>query len=73
MEVLNRIKHFIINNDIENAYKTIIENEKEYKNNSIYWNLRGMMCFKINEYDIAIDCYKKAYCQQFSSGYAHEE
>ncbi|MGL5756415.1 MAG: CDP-glycerol glycerophosphotransferase family protein [Paraclostridium sp.] len=58
MDTINKIKNMILNNDIENAYKLIIENEKEYINNSEYWNLRGMLCFKIQEYDIAISCYE---------------
>ena len=60
METLNKIQNFIVNNDIENAYKYIIENEKIYENNFIYWNLRGMLCFKVSEYDIATTCYKKS-------------
>ena len=60
MKILNKIQNFIVNNDIENAYKYIIENEKAYENNSIYWNLRGILCFKVQEYDIAINCYKKS-------------
>ena len=60
METLNKIQNYIVNNDIENAYKYIIENEKKYISNYIYWNLRGMLCFKIGEYDIAITCYKKS-------------
>lgn len=60
METLNKIQNFIVNNDIESAYKLIIENEKQYESNYIYWNLRGMLCFKIGEYDIAITCYKKS-------------
>lgn len=60
MEILNRIQNFIINNDIENAYEEIIKNEKTYIGNTIYWNLRGMLCFKIQEYDIAISCYKRS-------------
>ncbi|WP_042275366.1 CDP-glycerol glycerophosphotransferase family protein [[Clostridium] dakarense] len=58
METINRIKKFIINNDIENAYEIIMQNENKYINNSEYWNLRGMLCSKIQEYDAAISCYK---------------
>lgn len=60
MEILNKIHEFIVSNDIENAYESIVENEKLYKNNSTYWNLRGMLCFKIQEYNLAINCYKKS-------------
>lgn len=58
METINKIQEFIINNDIENAYKSIVENEKHYINNAKYWNLRGMLCFKIQEYEAAIGCYE---------------
>lgn len=60
MEIINEIKMHIENNDIENAYNVIIQNEKGYINNSEYWNLRGMLCFKIKEYNSAIICYKTA-------------
>ncbi|WP_434798851.1 CDP-glycerol glycerophosphotransferase family protein [Terrisporobacter vanillatitrophus] len=60
MEQIRKIQNFIINNDIENAYETIMKNEKEYINNHIYWNLRGMLCSKIHEYNVAINCFKTA-------------
>lgn len=58
MDTINKIQELIMNNDVENAYKVIIENEKQYINNSVYWNLRGMLCFKIQEYEVAISCYE---------------
>lgn len=60
MEIIEKIQDFIISNDIENAYEIIIKNEKEYINNHIYWNLRGMLCSKIHEYNAAINCFKTA-------------
>ena len=60
MEFLDEIQDYIINNDIENAYKSIIENEKQYEMNSRYWNLKGMLYFKTQEYNRAISCYKKS-------------
>jgi CDP-glycerol glycerophosphotransferase (TagB/SpsB family) len=60
MDTINKIQEFIINNDIENAYKSIVDNEKEYINNSKYWNLRGMLCSKIQEFEVAISCYETA-------------
>lgn len=58
MEIMDKIQNFIINNEIENAYEIIMQNEKEYINNHIYWNLRGMLCSKIQEYKAAINCFK---------------
>ncbi|MBU5307018.1 CDP-glycerol glycerophosphotransferase family protein [Clostridioides mangenotii] len=58
MEIINKIEHLIKENDIENAYDCIIENEKQYINNAEYWNLRGILCSKIKEYEAAIGCYK---------------
>ena len=60
MKVVNKIRDYIISNDIENAYNIIMENEKEYINNSSYWNLRGILCSKIREYNAAINCFKTA-------------
>lgn len=58
MEIINKIEELIKENDIENAYKCIIENEKQYLNNAQYWNLRGILCSQIKEYEAAISCYK---------------
>lgn len=60
MDVINKIQGLLISGDIEQAYETIIQNERQYKNNAKYWNLKGMLCFNIHEYDIAINCYKTA-------------
>lgn len=58
MEIFNKIKDLIVKNDIEGAYADIIENQDEYIENADYWNLRGMLCFKVGEYNAAINCYK---------------
>lgn len=60
MQVIKQIENYIINNEIEKSYECIIENENEYIKNAEYWNLRGMLCSKIQEYDSAINCYKKS-------------
>ena len=60
MDIINEIQRYIIENDIELAYKNIIENERKLSNNAEYWNLRGMLCYKIQEYDISINCYIKS-------------
>ena len=58
MDTINKIQECILNNEIENAYNLIIQNEKQYINDYKFWNLRGMLCFKIQEYEAAINCYK---------------
>ncbi|CEP81946.1 CDP-glycerol glycerophosphotransferase family protein [Paraclostridium sordellii] len=58
MEIMNKIEDLIKKSDVENAYKCIIENEKQYLNNAQYWNLRGILCSQIKEYEAAISCYK---------------
>lgn len=58
MEIINKIEDLIKKNDIENAYECIIQNEKQYLNNAKYWNLRGILCSQIKEYEAAISCYK---------------
>ncbi|MCR8746709.1 CDP-glycerol glycerophosphotransferase family protein [Romboutsia lituseburensis] len=60
MDIINEIQRCIIENDIELAYKTIVENEDELLNSAQYWNLRGILCYKIQEYDAAIKCYIKS-------------
>lgn len=60
MNIINEIKKLIVNNKIEQAFELIIENENTLSNNSEYWNLRGMLCYKIQEYNLAINCYIKS-------------
>ena len=60
MEILQQLKNFIINNDIDSAYKIIMETEKQYRDKSIYWKLKGMLFYNLKKYETAITCYKKA-------------
>lgn len=60
MNIINEIKQLIIDNKIEQALDLIIENENLLSNNSKYWNLKGMICYKIQEYNLAINCYIKS-------------
>lgn len=60
MDIINEIQRCIIENDIELAYKNIVKNEDELLNSAQYWNLRGILCYKIQEYDAAIKCYIKS-------------
>lgn len=60
MDIINEIQRCIVENDIELAYKNIVKNEDELLNSAQYWNLRGILCYKIQEYDAAINCYIKS-------------
>lgn len=60
MDIIKEIQRCIIENDVENAYKHIIENENKLSNSSKYWSLRGMLCYKVQEYNLAISCYRKS-------------
>ena len=60
MQVIKEIENYITNNEIEKSYECIMANEKKYIKNSEYWNLKGMLCSKIQEYESAISCYKKS-------------
>ncbi|MBM7704472.1 glycosyltransferase [Metabacillus iocasae] len=60
MTVLKRIEGFIVNNDIEQALNLIIEIKQEFLNNAEYWNLRGVLCLKVEEYKSAAACLKNA-------------
>lgn len=60
MDIINKIQQLIIGNKIEQAFEMIIENENKFLNNSKYWNLKGMLCYKIQEYNLAINCYIKS-------------
>lgn len=60
MEILKKIEILVINNDIENAYIEIVKNEEKYKNNSKYWNLKGILSLKVKEYYTAINCFNKS-------------
>ncbi|AJS60369.1 CDP-glycerol glycerophosphotransferase family protein [Paenibacillus sp. IHBB 10380] len=60
MNILNSIGEYIKNNDIQNAYTLIIDNESDYSNNSEYWNLKGILCLKLEEYNTATTCFEKA-------------
>lgn len=58
MEVINKIQDLLISGNVEKAYEAIMQSEERYKNNAKYWNLKGMLCFNIQEYAAAITCYK---------------
>lgn len=60
MDIINKIQQLIIENKIEQAFEMIIENENKFLDNSKYWNLKGMLCYKIQEYNLAINCYIKS-------------
>ncbi|MDU4891633.1 MAG: CDP-glycerol glycerophosphotransferase family protein [Clostridium sp.] len=58
MDIIAKIQVLLESNNIEAAYNLIMDNEELLINNSDYWNLRGMLCSKIGEYETAAGCYK---------------
>lgn len=58
--VLIEIENYIENNDFENALSLILSNERGYENNADFWNLKGVLCFKVDEIAVAISCFSKA-------------
>ncbi|MGM7683389.1 glycosyltransferase [Cytobacillus sp. Hm23] len=60
MDVLKRITDYIINDKIEEAFNLIIEVEAECVSHAEYWNLRGVLCLKVGEYQSSIGCFEKA-------------
>lgn len=60
MNKLEKITNCINNNEIQDAYNLCKEYEQEYLNNADYWNLRGLLCLKLDEYDTARKCLEKS-------------
>lgn len=60
MDIFEKIKELINFNHLEAAFNLIIENESNYVNNAEYWNLKGVLCLKIHEYQTAISCLNNA-------------
>lgn len=60
MDIILKLQELIMDNKIEDAFEIIIENENKFFNNAVYWNLRGTLCYKVQEYDLAINCYIKS-------------
>ncbi|MFB5759856.1 CDP-glycerol glycerophosphotransferase family protein [Paenibacillus medicaginis] len=58
--ILDLIAENINTNQLQNAYDLIIENEEFLTQNAEYWNLRGILCLKVEEYSAAISCLSKA-------------
>jgi CDP-glycerol glycerophosphotransferase (TagB/SpsB family) len=58
--ILDLIAENINANQLQNAYDLIIENEDLLIGNAEYWNLRGILCLKVEEYTAAISCLSKA-------------
>ncbi len=60
MDTLQKISDLIQENNIEEAYNLIVDSESDFTNNSNYWNLRGILCLKVNEFKSAIGCLEKS-------------
>ncbi|WP_339267558.1 glycosyltransferase [Paenibacillus sp. FSL R5-0470] len=58
--ILVQIEECINNNDIDSASALIVANEAEYKYNSLFWNLKGVLCFHVALIEEAVSCFNQA-------------
>lgn len=58
--MLQTIYNKLSENYLNDAFELLVNNEEIYRDNSIYWCLRGDLCCLINEFETAIDCYNKS-------------
>nr|WP_145404400.1 CDP-glycerol glycerophosphotransferase family protein [Paenibacillus xylanexedens] len=58
--ILDQIADYINTDQIQSAYNLIIENEESLIHNAEYWNMRGVLCLKVDEYNAAISCLANA-------------
>lgn len=60
MNILDKLTKLLENNDFEKAHDLFLINENLLKDNSTYWNLRGYLYTRIQEYNLAITCFENA-------------
>lgn len=60
MNIIETITDYIENNKIEEALELILENEEELGDDYRFWNLKGKLCIKIQEYQTASNCFIQA-------------
>lgn len=60
LDVINEISNYINNDNLEQALELILKNEENLKEEAEFWNLKGIICIKAQEYVTAIECLKKA-------------
>ncbi|WP_234119670.1 glycosyltransferase [Clostridium hydrogenum] len=60
MEILKIIAEKIENNNIEEALDLITEHNDEFFDCAEFWNMKGIVCIKVNNFDIAKNCLKAA-------------
>jgi L-malate glycosyltransferase len=77
--VLEKVYDYLTNNEIDSAFNLILEIESEFLVDSDYWNLRGMLCLKVGEYQTGIGCLREAFTinpknrdAYFNYAYAYE-
>lgn len=80
MKVLKEIEKSIIDNNLLKAFELIMDNEMEFINNSEYWNLKGVLHLKVENYKTAIVCLEKSLSivntngdAYFNCAYAYEK
>ena len=60
MHILDDLTKLLENNDFEKAHDLFLIHENLLKDNATYWNLRGYLYTRIQEYDLAITCFTNA-------------
>lgn len=60
MDILDKLTELLEQDDFEQAHDICLDNEQLLKDNSVYWNLRGYLYTRIQEYNLAITCFDNA-------------
>lgn len=60
MDVLNVLSEKVNNGQIEEALELIDQSSSEFFDNAEFWNIKGVLCIKVGEFDTAISCLKRA-------------
>lgn len=59
MNIIERINEALCNDDLTNAEQLILLNEKDYQDNVFFWNLKGILSGKKNQWKEAGICFLK--------------
>lgn len=59
MNTLEKIKELLNNEQISEAIDLIINSEENYLDSEEYWNLRGLTCFQINQFELSEESFKR--------------
>lgn len=60
MDILNQLKEYLENNQLEEVVCLMQKGERDLEYNDEFWLIKGLLFFKIQEYEDAIKCFQKA-------------